>query len=36
LLTKYGSAAKLKSKNIYDLVNQLDKVIDLMKLNLNE
>ena len=36
LLIEYGSAAKLKSKNIYDQVNQLDKVIDLMKHNFNE
>jgi glycosyltransferase involved in cell wall biosynthesis len=36
LLIQYGSAAKLKSKNIYDLVGQIDRVIDLMKLSFNE
>jgi len=36
LLMKYGTAGKLKSKNVYDLENQIDKVIHLMKLNYNE
>lgn len=36
LLIEYGNAAKRKSNDMYDQVNQIDKVIDLMKLNFNE
>jgi len=36
LLIKYGAAGKLKSKNVYDLDNQIDRVINLLKINSNE